>query len=135
MSILSGHQPAYLPWLPYLHKLFVSDVFIFMDEVKFIRRDFIHRNKICNQGKELSLIIPINGGKKAENLKISEICCADNGEVPTSKTHWQHKHFHAFRHAYRQAPYFSKFFPFIESMYLENNWQSVSDLCWHQLCY
>lgn len=135
MTILSGHQPAYLPWMPYLHKLYVSDVFIFMDEVKFIKSDFIHRNKICNQNKEHYLTVPIEGAKNAEKSKINEIRCFQNNTKPKDKTHWQQQHFNAFRHAYRKAPYFSKFIPFIEDMYLKKSWNTLSDLCWYQLNY
>ena len=34
---VSGHQPAYLPWLGLFHKLYLSDVFVYMDTVQFLQ--------------------------------------------------------------------------------------------------
>ena len=46
MKICSAHQPAFLPWLGLIHKIIVSDIFVFMDIAKFGKRAFMHRNKI-----------------------------------------------------------------------------------------
>ena len=46
LKIVSAHQPAFLPWIGYLHKLSLSDEFIVMDLAKFRKREFIHRNII-----------------------------------------------------------------------------------------
>ena len=46
MKIVTGHQPAFLPWVGLLHKVMIADVFIFMDVAKFRKRAFMHRNKI-----------------------------------------------------------------------------------------
>ena len=46
MIIATAHQPAFLPWLGLIHKLIMSDIFIFMDIAKFRKRAFMHRNKI-----------------------------------------------------------------------------------------
>jgi hypothetical protein len=44
--ICSAHQPAFLPWLGTIHKVATSDVFVVMDMAKFLRRAFMHRNRI-----------------------------------------------------------------------------------------
>ena len=46
MKIVSAHQPAFMPWLGLIHKVFLSDVFVFMDIAKFRKRAFMHRNRI-----------------------------------------------------------------------------------------
>ena len=46
MKITSAHQPAFMPWIGLIHKVFLSDVFIFMDIAKFRKRAFMHRNRI-----------------------------------------------------------------------------------------
>lgn len=46
MIVATAHQPAFLPWLGLIHKIIMSDIFIFMDIAKFRKRAFMHRNKI-----------------------------------------------------------------------------------------
>ena len=46
MKVVTAHQPAFLPWIGLLHKIMLSDIFIFMDIAKFRKRAFMHRNKI-----------------------------------------------------------------------------------------
>lgn len=38
--IVSIHQPAYLPWLGYFHKILRSDVFVFLDTVQLEKNGF-----------------------------------------------------------------------------------------------
>ena len=47
--IVSIHQPAYLPWLGYLHRIALSDRFLFLDTVQFQKGSFQNRNKIKTQ--------------------------------------------------------------------------------------
>ena len=49
--ILSAHQPAYLPWLGYLHRIAVSDHFVILDN-QFEKNSFSNRNRINLVGKE-----------------------------------------------------------------------------------
>lgn len=46
--ILTAHQPVYLPWLGLFHKIALSDVYCFFDDVQYLRRDWNNRNKIKN---------------------------------------------------------------------------------------
>ena len=45
-KICSAHQPAFLPWAGYIHKVMLCDDFVFMDISKFRKRAFMHRNMI-----------------------------------------------------------------------------------------
>ena len=49
--IVSVHQPQYLPWLGYFDKIAKSDVFVFLDNVQYKRREFQNRNKIRVKGR------------------------------------------------------------------------------------
>ena len=47
----SCHQPNFLPWIGYFHKIANSDVFIILDEVQYSKNSVANRNKIKgNQG-------------------------------------------------------------------------------------
>lgn len=44
------HQPQFIPWLGYLHKIAVADLFILLDNVQFKKNEYQNRNRIrtCN---------------------------------------------------------------------------------------
>ena len=44
--IVAIHQPQYMPWLGYFHKMDKADIFIHLDTVQFRRNEFQNRNRI-----------------------------------------------------------------------------------------
>ncbi len=44
--ILAAHQPQYLPWLGYLHKIASADVFLTLDDVQYKKNEWQNRNRI-----------------------------------------------------------------------------------------
>ena len=66
---LSCHQPQYLPWLGYFDKINKSDIFVFLDDVQYKKREFQNRNKIRNSTGEEWLTVPvISKDKYAQKL-------------------------------------------------------------------
>ena len=125
MKIISGHQPAYLPWLGLLHKLSLSDIFIYMDNVQFINKSWIHRNQILTANGPLLLTVPTE--KKNYSL-INQLIIFKN-----QKDFWQKKHWQSIKINYSKAKYFDYFYNDLYEMYQEKIWDSLSDLCWYQL--
>ncbi len=76
IKVVSAHQPAFLPWLGYLEKIALSDVFIIMDIAKFRKRSFMHRNKIeINNNPH---IVGIHTEKNADFKNCDEIIINKN---------------------------------------------------------
>ena len=50
MTILSAHQPAYLPNATYLERIAMSDIHVVLDAVQFERGSFTNRNQILCGG-------------------------------------------------------------------------------------
>ena len=122
MIVVSGHQPLYLPWLGFIHKLSLSDIFIFMDDVQLLDRDFNQRNRVMTpDGKILWLSVPLARNKSA-SLRLCDICIARNGR---SKD-WQKNHLMTLQGCYGRTAFFKRFFPFFEWLYLENDWEFLS---------
>lgn len=122
--IVSGHQPAYLPWLGLLHKASLCDIFVFMDDVQFIDRDFIHRNRVITpDGKTLWLTVPIDRKNSLSNT-IKDILISQNSSVGD----WQRKHMLTLKTCYSKALFFRKYWPFFEWLYMENRWEKIVDL-------
>ncbi len=102
--IVSAHQPAYLPWLGYFHKIVLSDIFVVMDDVQFEKNSFINRNRVLSGGKELMLTIPVRL-KGHTDKTIADIEVSDH--------FWRKKHLKSIEQAYCKAPYFDTVYPLI----------------------
>jgi hypothetical protein len=117
--ILTAHQPVYLPWLGLFHKIALSDKFVLFDEVQYLPRDWMNRNKIKTTMGEIFLTVPVLK-KGHRDKKIHEIKINNN-------TNWKKKHFKSIEINYKKAPYFEKYISFFEDVY-HNNWEYLSDL-------
>ena len=124
--ILSAHQPAYLPWLGYFHKIALADQFIILDHVQYEKNSFINRNKIKSANGPIWLTIPVKN-KAHLNKSIAEM------EID-NQINWQDKHWKAIYYNYKKAPFFRKYCDFFEDLY-KRDWIKLSDIINCQLEY
>ncbi|WBW96615.1 WbqC family protein [Oceanirhabdus sp. W0125-5] len=115
--ILAAQQPNYIPWIGYFNKIFLCDVFVVLDEVKFVKDSVIQRNKIKNsQSQELRLTIPVLKG----NTKIKEICI-DN------RQNWRRKHWKSIFYSYSKCKNWGFIGYDLEEIY-KRDWNNLCDL-------
>ncbi|MFH1459687.1 MAG: WbqC family protein [Candidatus Omnitrophota bacterium] len=117
--IISVHQPQYLPWLGYFHKIDKSDCFVFLDTVQYKKREFQNRNKIKTKNDWIWLTVPVKT-KGSAAQPIFDVL-VDN------QTNWQAEHKKSLQVWYAKAPFFDKYFPFFENVY-EKQWCTLIDL-------
>ena len=118
-AILTAHQPAYLPWLGLLHKIAISDTYVFLDSVQFEKNSFTNRNKIKSANGAVWLTVPVKlKGHFQKAIKEIEI---DNTQ------NWKEAHFKSIYLNYKKSPYFSKYADFFEDIY-KKDWQYLADL-------
>lgn len=124
--IVSIHQPAYLPWLGYLDKIARSDVHVFLDNVQFETRGFIHRNRIKTPQGPLWLTIPVHShGHRESDVRAMMIA---------NDTDWRGKHLKSIAQNYRKASSFAERFPRLEALFAESREECyLADLCFGQL--
>jgi hypothetical protein len=105
MKIISAHQPAYIPWLGYFHKLMVCDHFVIMDDVQFEKNSFTNRNKVLAHGIPLMLTIPVSTTdytlKRLRDIEIAD-------------ERWKSKHLRTIDQSYRKLACFNEIFPMLE---------------------
>ena len=124
MTVVSGHQPAYLPWLGLLHKASLCDVFVYMDDVQFLDRDFNHRNRVVAPGGQvLWLTVPI--ARKASSSLLLKDILIKREDGPRS---WQHKHWSTLKACYGKARHFKTYASFFEWLYQDTCWDRLVDL-------
>ena len=110
-------QSSYIPWKGYFDIIHDVDRFVFYDDVQFTPRDWRSRNRIKTPQGPLWLTVPAG---QSRNRLICEVGLEDKS--------WGKKHWDTLRHAYGKAPYFASFRPFLEHVYLERRWESLSEL-------
>ena len=121
--ILSAHQPVYLPWLGFLHKVRACDLFVLMDDVKYSRNSVYARNQIrSTNGAARWLTVPVT--HDSHERPINRVKIAPGGT-------WQGKHLNAIGAAYSRTAFFKDYIGFFEWVYRGNRWES---LCALNLC-
>jgi hypothetical protein len=117
MTVAAIHQPQYLPYLGFFHKLASCDVFVVLDDVQFHRRGLQHRNKIKDSHGWQWLTVPI--------VQRSDQLVSDVEVHPTEP--WQRKHTNAVRWNYGRAPFFERYAHEVIEI-LEEPWTGLAEL-------
>lgn len=101
MKTVVIHQPDFLPYLGFFHRLLHADLFIYLDHVQFVTngsRSWTHRDKIKTSSGERWLTV---GVKKAPlGTPISAVMLAD--------TPWREQALNLLRENYRNSPYYEE---------------------------
>ncbi len=98
-SLIVGiHQPNYLPWIGYFHKIARSDRFILLDDVQYTKNGFTNRNRIKTPAGPAWLTVPMHT-KGRWPLRICDL--AVDRAAP-----WVSKHRNSLQANYGRAPYF-----------------------------
>ena len=108
--IIAANQPYFCPYPGFFYKVFLSDVFILLDEVQFPRgTTWLSRNRFKNDQGELWLTIPVwKKGLGLQAINQVKICQAGR---------WPRKHLASLATAYGKAPYLAEHAPFLEKMF------------------
>jgi WbqC-like protein family len=106
---MAMHQPNYVPWLGYFHKLASCDWFVHLDAVQFPRgQSFAARNRIKTPSGVAWLTVPVSRPHGRDGrVAYSEVGFADTG--------WRDKHLKTVEMSYRRAPFFDEVFALYEA--------------------
>lgn len=110
-------QSSYIPWKGYFDLIHDSDLFIFYDDVQFTKNDWRNRNRIQTSNGLIWLSVPVGSGI---HRKINEVEIADHK--------WQEKHWRSIRQNYSRAHFFKKYSDWIDYIYMERQWNNLSEL-------
>lgn len=115
--MVSIHQPQYMPWIGYIDKIDRSDVFILLDNVQYKKNEWQNRNRIKTAQGWQWITVPVlySFPEKINEVRIN------------NRVDWRRKHLVAIETNYRRAPYFSKYFPYLEDIY-RKEWERLVDI-------
>jgi hypothetical protein len=120
--IVAIHQPHFLPWLGYLHRMAQVDLFVILDHVQFERRNYQNRTMIRMNGEPRWLTVPVLQRSQKERIVDKEV---DNR--PDGSKAWGASHFATLRHAYGRAPFFAEYAGAFEALFARP-WQRLVEL-------
>ncbi len=112
-------QPYIFPYIGYFQLIYASDVFVFYDDVNFINRGWINRNRILLNGTDHMITVPCKDASQNKLIKDIEVLNdpkAVNKLLTTIKT------------AYNKAPFFVSVFPIIEEVLSTAMHPQVADI-------
>ena len=110
-KIVVIHQPDFMSYLGFFHRLLHADLFIVLDNVQFVSNSskaWTNRDKIKTQKGDQWLTVSVN--KAPLNTNINEITINYNVD-------WQNKNLELLQQNYRKADFFDEIFPKIEALY------------------
>lgn len=116
------HQPHFLPWLGYLHRMAQVDLFVLLDHVQFERRNYQNRTLIRMNGEARWLSVPVVQRSQKERIVDKEV---DN-RLDGSKW-WSPSHFNTLRHAYRESRHFGAYAGELKRLF-DTRWDKLVDL-------
>lgn len=104
------HQPDFMPYLGFFHRLIAADIYIVLDCVQFVSgsKAMTNRDKIKTKNGEKWINVGIQ--KAAYKSKINEIYISKEND-------WRERDLNLIRENYRKADYFNEIYPYIEKLY------------------
>jgi hypothetical protein len=121
--IVAIHQPHFLPWLGYLERMKRADLFIVLDHVQFERGNYQNRTQYLMEGEKRWLTVPVEQNSYRETILEKRIKNTNVGQMRW----WGPNHFQTLRHAYRRAPYFERYSPWLQEIF-ERRWDRLAEL-------
>jgi len=116
--IIAIHQPNYIPWLGFFHKMSLCDKFVLLDNVPFSKNGYQNRCKIKTDQGVKWLTVPVftkgHFGQSTHQVQID------------SKGGWADKHWRTLQQNYGHAPFFHSVAQQIERVY-QSPWDLLVD--------
>ena len=116
--IVAIHQPQYMPWLGYFHKMDKADIFIHLDTVQFRKNEFQNRNRIKAANGWHWLTVPVKYVDYKQLIK---------DVVVNDTIKWQSKHQKSIENSYSNTENYHDIMSAIKWIF-EEPWKNLSTL-------
>ncbi len=115
-KIIAIHQPNYLPWLGYFHKMMNCDLFVYAEDVQLSNKSVTHRNKIKCANGPLLLSVPL----ATKRVLIKDV-------LIFNEINWAQKHYQSLQHCYSRSRYWKMYRDDFREIY-SKKWERLVDL-------
>lgn len=123
MGTLAIMQPYFFPYIGYWQLIRAVDRFVIYDDVSYINRGWINRNRLLINGAPSYFTAPLQGA--SQNRRI-----CDTHLQPSAD--WRNKLVRTVENTYRKATCFDEVFPVVENL-IRHETDDLADYLAHQL--
>jgi hypothetical protein len=124
-GVLAVMQPYVFPYIGYFNLMKCASHFVIYDDVNFIMRGWVNRNRILNNGSPVTFSIPLSNS--SQNSIINEVRTA-NFE------HFKKKFLRSIEHAYGKAEHFGAGYEYVDKV-LGSKKNTISDIAQLSITY
>jgi WbqC-like protein family len=112
-------QPTFLPWQGYFALIDAADIFVFLDDVQFMRRSFHHRNRLFVSGRAYDWVsLPVEHAGQRELLHRTRVS-RDPRFVRKTRA--------MLEQSYRKTPYFELVYPVVVAWLADDSLELLAD--------
>lgn len=110
MKTVVIHQPDFMPYLGFFHRLLHADCYVVLDSVQFLRgsRSWHHRDRIKTPEGVAWLTVPVQ--KAPQKSAIAQMLISYDQP-------WRERHLQLLERGYRNAPFYPELMPLLENLY------------------
>jgi hypothetical protein len=104
------HQPDFMPYPGFFHRLLSADLFVVLDHVQFLHnsKSWHHRDLIKTAQGSAWLTVSVKKAPRSTPIRSIEL--ADDVD-------WRRRHINLMTQHYRRAPFFEEILPHIQNLY------------------
>ena len=112
-------QPYFFPYVGYFSLLASVELFVFLDDVNFIKKGWINRNNILLNGQSQRITIPCKQISQNKHIRDIEVDFDLKARGKMVKTLEQ---------AYSKSPFFQDFFPLVSDFIHSDTTSNIAEL-------
>lgn len=120
--IVAAHQPNFLPWLGFFHKMMKADLFVLVDHVQFERQNYQNRTRIKAPDGPRWITVPVRQGSRSERIVDKLVDNSRDG-----RHRWGRTMALTIQHSYRSAAFYGCHAAFLSEVF-ESRWERLVDL-------
>lgn len=113
-KVYSCHQPNFIPWIGFFHKILSSDIFVILDEVQYTKNSVANRNSIRTSNGSSYVNVPIS--KKINNSSFFKY-----NEAKIAFEDWYVKPLKSIYQNYNRSEYFNLYFDKLSDLFKIGN--------------
>lgn len=118
MKKIAIMQPYFLPYIGYFQIIAAVDLFVFYDDVNFIKGGWINRNKIIINNEPNFITVPVQNASSNKLIRDTYVKKNQRQFLLLEKKIEQR---------YKKAPYFASVFPMIQNI-IKGEYTTISEL-------
>lgn len=123
MKTITVMQPYFFPYIGYWQLIHAVDQFVILDDVNYIVRGWVNRNRLLINGEPAYITVPLQHA--SQNKMICETYLL-------SSPIWRDKLVKTVETAYRKTPHFAEVFPVVEKL-IRHEADNLADYLAYQL--